>query len=213
MIKYNSAHVTSAKRLTEEPTVAPTAVIKDTLLGRYTEVQEFSEMIEAEMDDYSYICSHCSVIYTRIGKFANIAAQVRINPGNHPYERPTQHHFTYRPAMYGLAQEDDEAFFNWRRIQQVNIGHDVWIGHGCIIMPGVSIGNGAIVGSHAVVTHNVPAYTIVAGSPAKVVRRRFPQSIAERIEASAWWDWDHETLRARLPDFKDIRTFLARYCC
>jgi len=212
MIAYNTALPGPAKKLSVEPTVAATAVVTDCLLGRYTEVQEFTYMAESQMHDYSYICSHGSVIYSKIGKFANIAAQVRINPGNHPHERPTLHHFTYRAAQYGFAEEDDAQFFNWRRLQEVRIGHDTWIGHGCIIMPGVSIGNGAIVGSHSVVTRDVAPYTIVVGSPAKVVRRRFPPSIADRIEASAWWDWDHDTIRERFADFKDIRAFLAKYC-
>jgi len=79
-------------------------------------------------------------------------------------------------------------------------------------MPGVTIGNGAIIGSLSVVTKDVPPYTIVAGAPAKPIRRRFPRIIADRIEQSAWWDWDHETLKSRLGDFKDIRIFLDKYC-
>ncbi len=212
MIPYNSHGKHSQKTLKETPTVADTAILTDCLLGRYTEIQEFTQMAESSMDDYSYICAYGSVIYTAIGKFANIAAQVRINPGNHPHERPTLHHFTYRAARYGFAEQDDAAFFNWRRIQQVRIGHDTWIGHGCIIMPGVTIGNGAIIGSLSVVTKDVPPYTIVAGAPAKPIRRRFPRIIADRIEQSAWWDWDHETLKSRLGDFKDIRIFLDKYC-
>jgi phosphonate metabolism protein (transferase hexapeptide repeat family) len=212
MIKYNTPDLHTAKCLSVEPTVAETAMIKDSFLGRYTEIMGFTTMTESSMDDYSYVCSYGSVIYANIGKFANIAAHTRINPGSHPHERPSLHHFTYRAKQYGFAEQDDAAFFNWRRLQTVTIGHDTWIGHACIIMPGVTIGNGAIVGSNSVVTKDVAPYTIVAGSPAKLLRRRFPKSISDRLDASAWWDWDHEVIKARLDDFKDIRTFLEKYC-
>jgi hypothetical protein len=148
---------------------------------------------------------------TDIGKFSNIAAMVRINPGFHPMERPTLHHFTYRRAKYGLAPEDDASFFEWRRRQRVGIGHDTWIGHGVVIMPGVRIGNGAVIGSNSVVTKDVPAYAIAAGAPAKVLRQRFTRSIASAIESTAWWDWDHDTLAERMDDFCDLRRFLSRY--
>jgi hypothetical protein len=78
-------------------------------------------------------------------------------------------------------------------------------------MPGVRIGHGAVVGSNAVVTKDVPPYAIVGGVAAKVIRQRFPRAIADAIEATAWWDWDHDTLTERMPDFKDLRVFLAKY--
>lgn len=83
--------------------------------------------------------------------------------------------------------------------------------HAAVVMPGVRIGNGAVVGSNAVVTKDVPPYAIVGGVAAKVIRQRFPRAIAEAIEATAWWDWDYDTLTERMADFKDLRVFLAKY--
>ena len=79
------------------------------------------------------------------------------------------------------------------------------------IMPGVRIGNGAVVGSNSVVTKDVAAYAIVGGSPAQVIHQRLPRAIGEALEATAWWDWDHDTLTERIADFRDLRTFLARH--
>ncbi len=200
-----------AVSLGEAPSLSATAVIRDCRFGRYTQVGEQSRMEDCLLDDYSYLQHYCDIASTDIGKFANIAAMVRINPGFHPVEWPTLHHFTYRRTMFGLAAEDDADFFAWRRRQRVSIGHDTWIGHGVVIMPGVRIGNGAVVGSNSVVTKDVPAYAIVAGAPARVIRQRFPRAIAEGLEATAWWDWDHQTLSERMEDFRDLRTFLAKY--
>ena len=201
----------SPVRLGPAPTLAPSAIVRDCRFGRYTQVGEQSRMEDCLLDDYAYLQHYCDLMSVDIGKFANIAAMVRINPGFHPMERPTLHHFTYRPTMYGMGEQDDADFFQWRRRQRVVIGHDTWIGHGAVIMPGVRIGNGAVVGSNSVVTKDVPPYAIVAGVAAKVIRQRFPRAIAEAIEATAWWDWDHDTLTERLADFRDMRTFLAKY--
>jgi phosphonate metabolism protein (transferase hexapeptide repeat family) len=165
------------------------------------------------MGDYSYVVNDSSIIYTTIGKFCSIAAMTRINPGNHPMHRATQAHFTYRASAYFEGEADEAAFFDWRRAHPVTIGHDVWIGHGAIILPGRTIGTGAVVAGGAVVSKDVPPYTIVAGTPAKPIRERFPKDIAERLQALAWWDWDHEKLRLALPDFRglEIEAFLEKY--
>ncbi|MBN9250312.1 MAG: antibiotic acetyltransferase, partial [Mesorhizobium sp.] len=93
------------------------------------------------------------------------------------------------------------------------IGHDVWIGHGAVVMPGVSVGNGAVIGANSVVTRDVAAYSIVAGSPARVLRLRFPAEVAARIERLAWWDWPVEKLGIAIPDMQalPIYVFLDRW--
>jgi phosphonate metabolism protein (transferase hexapeptide repeat family) len=147
------------------------------------------------------------------GKFCSIAAHVRINPGQHPMHRISQHHFTYRAGGYFEGEDNEASFFDWRRSLRVAIGHDVWIGHGAVVLAGRNIGNGAVVGAGSVVTEDVPAYTVVAGNPADLIRCRFPHKVAERIQALAWWDWDHEQLRGALGDFRDLgpEEFLAKH--
>ncbi len=80
-------------------------------------------------------------------------------------------------------------------------------------MPGRSVGTGAVVAAGAIVTKDVPAYTIVAGNPARAIKRRFPETVTNRLAALAWWDWDHEALRRALPDFRRlaVEDFLAKY--
>ncbi|GGK30196.1 DapH/DapD/GlmU-related protein [Salinarimonas ramus] len=201
------------KRLSETPLVHEGARIVDTRLGRYTEVGARTRLTESVLDDYSYIVEDGEVAYTTIGKFTSIARMVRINPGNHPMERASQAHFTYRASAYWPDLEEDEAaFFEWRRSFPVTIGHDVWIGHGAVILPGRTIGTGAVVGAGAIVTKDVAPYTIVVGNPARPIRRRFPEDVAERLLALSWWDWDHERLRRALPAFRGlgVEAFLER---
>ena len=202
------------KRLSESPLVHPQAQVSACRLGRYTEVGARTRLSESVLDDYSYIVEDGEVAYTTIGRFVSIARAVRINPGNHPMERASQAHFTYRASAYWPGEEEDEAgFFDWRRASPVTIGHDVWIGHGAVILPGRTIGTGAVVGAGAIVTKDVAPYTIVVGNPAHPVRRRFPEDVSERLLALAWWDWDHERLRLALPDFRGlgVEGFLERH--
>ena len=133
------------------------------------------------MGDYSYVVNDAQITYTRIGKFCSIAAMTRINPGNHPMHRASQAHFTYRASAYFPGESDEAEFFEWRRAHRVHIGHDVWIGHGAIVLPGRSVGTGAVVAAGAVVTKDVPAYTIVAGNPARPIKRRVFGSHYRRV--------------------------------
>jgi phosphonate metabolism protein (transferase hexapeptide repeat family) len=203
----------AGKMLSVEPSIDPTAKLHDTRLGAYCEVGARTILQEVVMDDYSYVVNDAQIAYATIGKFCSIAAMTRINPGNHPMHRASQAHFTYRASAYFPGESDEAEFFAWRRSHRVHIGHDVWIGHGAIVLPGRSVGTGAVIAAGAIVTKDVPAYTIAAGNPARTIRPRFPQTTADRLVRLAWWDWDHETLRHALPDFRklDVGDFLAKY--
>ena len=201
------------KLLSSEPLIHPQAQVIASRLGRYTEIGARTSVEESELGDYSYVVNDSDIIYARIGKFCSIAAHTRINPGNHPMHRASQAHFTYRASTYFPGEADEHAFFDTRRAAGVIIGHDVWIGHGAIVLPGRTIGHGAVIAAGAIVTKDVEPYAIVGGNPARLLKRRFMPDIAARLEALAWWDWDHERLRAALPDFRTlaIEAFLEKY--
>jgi len=196
----------------EAPSIHSEAVVLNARLGCCVEVAARTQIVESVVGDYSYVMNDADVIYTRMGKFCSIASHVRINPGNHPLERAALHHFTYRSAQYGLG-DDDEVFFDWRRGYPVLLGHDVWIGHGAVVLPGVTIGTGAAIGAGSIVTRDVPAFAIVAGNPARIIRERFPRRIQEGLLQLAWWNWPREALGAALDDFRSLsaEAFVKRY--
>lgn len=97
----------------------------------------------------------------------------------------------------GTACEDIAAA--WDNHGDIVVGNDVWIGYEAVILAGVTIGDGAIIGSRAVVTKDVPPYTIVGGLPAKPIRRRYDEETAARLEKLRWWDWPEAQVRAGYP--------------
>jgi phosphonate metabolism protein (transferase hexapeptide repeat family) len=200
-------------RLSEKPLIHPTAKVISSNLGRYTEIAERAKVSETELGDYSYMMQDCEVWAAKIGKFANIASHVRINATNHPIWRATLHHFTYRANDYWADADKEKAFFDWRRNHAVTIGHDVWIGHGATVLPGVTVGNGAVIGAGAVVSKDVPAWAIVGGVPAKLIRQRCSAETGARMDRLGWWNWSHDALRVALMDFRSLNAeaFLDRY--
>jgi phosphonate metabolism protein (transferase hexapeptide repeat family) len=196
-----------------EPRVHPSAKLRDVKLGRFTEIGERVVLAECEVGDYSYIERNAEAIYCTIGKFCAVAAATRLNALAHPVERVTQHKIGYRPNEYFVGAKLDKPFRERRANACVSIGHDVWIGHGAVVMPGISIGHGAVVGANAVVTADVEPYAIVAGVPARFRRWRFEPETARRLVSLAWWDWEHDRLAEAITDIQTLPagSFLEKY--
>ncbi len=197
----------------ENPLIHPDCQIVEASFGAYVEIGRGSRVQHTVFGDYSYCDRNADIANTTIGKFANIASSTRIGATDHPLDTAACHHFLYRSASYWDDIEDNAAFFEKRRARRVYIGHDTWIGHGAMVKPEVSLGDGAVVAAGALVTKDVAPYTIVAGNPARVLRRRQPPEIADRLMALAWWDWSHDALRTALPDFRYLtaEAFLEKY--
>lgn len=133
----------------------------------------------------------------KIGKFCAIAKDVKfiMNGANHKVSGFS----TYPFYIFGNGWEkvlpgEGELPYKGDTV----IGHDVWLGYESTIMPGVSIGHGAIVASKSVVTADVPAYSVVGGNPAKVLKLRFNEATIEKLLSIAWWDWSAEKITENL---------------
>ena len=130
----------------------------------------------------------------RIGRFTTIGPGVTflMPGGNHPMVGPSTYPFTMFGGAWGEATMDA-----WLSIDQPGdtvVGSDVWFGRGAIILPGVTIGHGAVIGAHAVVTKDVAPYAVVAGNPAREVRRRFIDEDVAALLDIAWWNWPVEDI-------------------
>ena len=196
-----------------ETVIDPTVRLREADIGRRCEILAHTRVEYSSLGDYSYLGEHCDVADTVIGKFTAIANAVRIGAPNHPMDRPSQHRFTYCPEYYEASASRDRDFFADRRAARVTIGNDCWIGHGAIILPSVTVGDGAVIAAGAVVSRNVPAYAVVGGVPARPIRMRVSEAVAERLRRIAWWDWPDEAIFARLADFRSesIEEFCERY--
>ncbi|MEL7104960.1 MAG: DapH/DapD/GlmU-related protein [Pseudomonadota bacterium] len=202
-----------ARLSAETPFIHDGCQITECDFGAFVEIGQGSRVAHSVFGDYSYCDRYADIANARIGKFSNIAAFSRIGATDHPLHTAACHHFLYRSDDYWDDAARDPDFFAHRQSRLAYIGHDTWIGAGAMIKPEVTLGDGAVVAAGAVVTKDVAPYTIVAGTPAKVLRLRQPQEIADRLIALAWWDWSHDTLRDRLDDFRRLPAlaFLEKY--
>jgi len=146
-----------------------------------------------------------------IGRYCSFARGVTVFlGGNHRADWVTTYPFSALPKLWpeaaGIAGHPATN-------GDVVIGNDVWFGDGAAVLSGVTIGNGAVVGARALVTRDVPAYGIVGGNPARLIRRRFTEEIAAALEAIAWWDWPEDKVRAEMPRLLggDIAGFVAAH--
>ena len=135
----------------------------------------------------------------KIGKFCSIAcgAKFLFTSGNHSMQSLSTYTFPIFYEEWGLDAKDIRSA--WDNKGDITIGNDVWIGYEAVILSGVTIGDGAIVGARAVVTKDVPPYTIVAGVPARPIRKRFDEETIAKLQALRWWDWDEERLKRCIP--------------
>lgn len=129
---------------------------------------------------------------SRIGRYCSFARSARLLDGNHPMDALSTHPYFYL-SRFGLMDEDKAEI--WPPV----VEDDVWLGHNCTILPSCHrIGRGAVIGAGAIVGKDVPPYAIMVGSPARLVRYRFPEETIAAIEATRWWLLDKDDLQAAL---------------
>ena len=179
--------------------------LRNCQIDKTAKVGTGSNCIGVQMGRYSYMGKNNSVANTIMGSFCSIASYCAIGGGAHPLNMVST-----SPVFYGGKNVFNRNFGEIKTEinRPVVIGNDVWIGEAVFINDGITIGDGAIIGAHSVVTHDVPAYSIVAGAPAKVIRYRFAPEAIEKLLKTKWWEWPEEKLKEHGNKFVSVDQLL-----
>lgn len=163
-------------------------------VGNFTMYNDFVNdpmLFEKNNVLYHYPINHDKL---QIGKFCSIAcgAKFLFNSANHTLFSLSTYPFPLFFEEWGLEKKDVTKA--WDNKGDIVIGNDVWIGYEAVVLAGVTIGDGAIIGTRAVVTKDVPPYTIVGGVPAKPIKKRFPEETISALLEIQWWNWSEERI-------------------
>jgi len=169
------------------------------IIGDYTIYNDFVN--EPTLFEQNNVLYHYPINKDRliIGKFCSIACGVKFifNSANHTLKSLSTYTF---PLFYDEWElEKNDLTTAWDNKGDIIIGNDVWIGYDAIIMAGVKIGDGVVIGTRAVVTKDIPSYTIVGGIPAKEIRKRFDKETISDLLEIQWWNWPVEKIKNILP--------------
>ncbi len=176
-------------------------------------VGESTQLSNTSLGFGSYVANHSYLVNTKIGKYSCIGPFVKTAIGNHPSKQFVSVHpaFFSNNHVSGLSYINDTKFLeqNFRfGDYEIEIGNDVWIGANATLLAGIKIADGAIIAAGAVVTKDVPAFAIVGGVPAIVIRNRFSSEQIKFLLEHSWWEQDEEWIKERSDYFDDIERYI-----
>lgn len=203
-------------RLNKTRKAFPDSVIYEGVVVDQSSLEKYSVLFRdvyvylSKIGKHTYIQKKTSIYKTDVGPFCSIAEGVVVGLAGHP-----THFISTHPSFYDSTQPLPYFFVEGTKteniLSQTKIGADVWIGQSAQVKAGVEIGPGAIVAAGAVVTSNVPAYSIVGGVPAKIIKKRFSEEICQKLEESQWWNMPHDKLKSLSAWFDQPEKFLVEY--
>jgi chloramphenicol O-acetyltransferase type B len=176
----------------------------------FVSVQPRASLNHVNVGRYSYIAREAYLNDVSIGSFASIGPQTLLGTGEHP-----ANFISTAPVFYSTRRQCGNSFAHQDHFperKRIALGHDVWIGARVFVRDGVTIGDGAIVAAGSVVSADVPAYAIVGGVPAKLIRMRFGEDQVKRLLELQWWNWEESRLRSSQPWFAqtDVEAFFRK---
>ena len=175
-------------------------VSSDSIVDKSVSIYRGVKIKKARIRKFTYVSANTVIENAEIGMFCSIADHCRIGMATHTLD--------YLSTSPLFTQKNNACRTSWSTgvreniSQRVIIGNDVWVGSHSLILGGVRIGDGAVIGAGAVVTKDIPPYSIVGGVPAKVIRYRFSESIIEELLKTQWWDYPEEELRQKIGLFQ-----------
>lgn len=182
-------------------------VIRNVRFGKSVYLADNVVLINSSVGTHTYINAFTKITNAEIGNYCSIASGVKIVLGYHP-----THLVTLHPAFYSNNKEfetfSDQNYFE--EYPKVTLGNDVWIGEDAIIMGGITVGDGAVIAARAVVTKDVPPYSVVGGVPAKFIKARFTDEIINKLLKIRWWDKEEDWIRNNYLLFHDPEVFVSQ---
>lgn len=167
------------------------SAVVGTFVDESSKIESGSSVVNSNFDRHSFCGYDCNIINADVGSFCSIAGRVSIGGVAHPV------HFVSTSPVFLSHRDSVKAKFSKHDYLpeiRTRIGSDVWIGEGAFIKAGVTVGVGAVIGMGSVVTKDVPAYAIVAGNPARLIRYRFQQETIDALLALSWWEMPDEEI-------------------
>lgn len=192
-------------RINNKVVVATTAKVTNSVLKYYSRMKDYSELHNSKLGKYSYISQYSIVNKSKIGKFCSIANGCYIGLWEHNTYVSTHSFYLYEHSgdfVKGYKNYDKDDI-------ETIIGNDVWIGANAVVMKGIHIGDGAIIGASAVVTKDVPAYSIVVGNPSKVIKYRYDEDDIHWLLKIKWWNFSRKKIKNLIQQnaFTDFKLF------
>jgi acetyltransferase-like isoleucine patch superfamily enzyme len=179
--------------------------ILNSIVHETSKIEAGTEFINSSMNKHSFCGYNCEIIQCEIGSFCSIANNVIIGGGMHP-----MNWVSMSPVFYEGKDSVKAKFSEHKRAPHLKtiIGNDVWIGENVLIKQGIKIGHGAVIGMGSIVTKDVPPYSIVAGCPAKEIKKRFNDEQINKLLKIKWWDFSDIKLKEFGKFFNNMEEFL-----
>lgn len=179
--------------------------VKNTRIHPNSKICSGAQVVDSDIDRYTYIGNNCQVIMAKIGSFCSIADNCIIGGASHPVRWVST-----SPVFHEGKNilHKNFATHEYNSFKKTKIGSDVWVGNNALIKSGVTIGNGAIVGMGSVVTKNVGPYEIWAGNPARLVKRRFTAEQIEILEQDKWWKKTDTEIKSNSALFTSVDEYI-----
>ena len=184
--------------LGNDVTIGDDSFLTDSVIGNHCTIERRGMIFNTIIGDYSYTGYNTVCKFAKIGKFTSVSWNCSLGGVDHEMKHITMHPFPFK-KKYGFVEKDDNyTGFS----EELIIGNDVWIGSNVCVLRDITIADGSVIGAGAVVTHNVGAYEIWAGVPAKKIGMRFSENIIQKLIKLKWWDLPVEAVRENIDLFK-----------
>ena len=182
--------------------------ILNSQIHRTSKVCAGSHLVDVQIGKYSDIGYDCMIVNTTIGAFCSFGANIIVGGAGH-----TVDWCSTSPVFNENNDHLKKKFSNHKfdHTLHTTIGNDIWIGNNVLIKAGVKIGDGVVIGMGSVVTKDIPSYEIWAGNPAKLIKKRFEDSISLDLQKMKWWDWDDSKISFYANWFNNVELLIEKY--